>query len=270
VTTVRAVLFDLGHTLVFQAHQPDRQHLYTRIAEQVQPLLRNWATRPNIEAAALIRDLYQAIETAEPGRRERGFEVDCPFIAQGALAAYGVDVSPEQAREFWRTCALDLSVWGWQLYPDTLDTLRRLRTLSMPAAIVSNGWSASDARATLLASFGLSEELAGVFVSSADVGRPKPRPEPFLRALEQLGVTSADAVFVGDDLDADVRGAKALGMTTVWKLNGRHEVPPAPEADYAIHDLWELFTLDLLPERSAAALPQQSLMPHEDDNAGRY
>ena len=100
--------------------------------------------------------------------------------------------------------------------------------------------------------------------------RPKPHPAPFLRALEALGVGARDAVFVGDDLGADIRGAKALGMTTVWKLNGRHEVPPAPEADYTIHDLWELFTLDLLPETPTAALPQQSLMPHEGDNAGRY
>ena len=63
--------------------------------------------------------------------------------------------------------------------------------------------------------------------------------------------------------------AKALGMATVWKLNGRHEVPPAPEADFMIHNLLELFTLGLLPEASAAAL-SESPMPHEDDNAGRY
>jgi hypothetical protein len=56
----------------------------------------------------------------------------------------------------------------------------------------------------------------------------------------------------------------------VWKLNGRREVSPAPEADYMIHDLWELFTLGLLPAEASPALPQQSLTPHEDGNAGRY
>ncbi len=59
-------------------------------------------------------------------------------------------------------------------------------------------------------------------------------------------------------------------MTTVWKLNGRHQVLPAPEADFAIHDLWELFTLGLLPAELSTAPQQQSLTPHEDDNAGRY
>ncbi len=58
-------------------------------------------------------------------------------------------------------------------------------------------------------------------------------------------------------------------MTTVWKLNGRQEVPPEPEADFMIHDLWELFTLGLLP-KSGAATSNQSPMPHEDGNAGRY
>ena len=107
------------------------------------------------------------------------------------------------------------------------------------------------------------------FVFSADVMRPKPKPEPFQRALELLDVTAADCVFVGDVLDVDIAGAKALGMTTVWKLNGRQEVPPADEADYMIHDLWELFTLGLLPTGDLAkAAPSPT--PHEDGNAERY
>jgi len=266
---VRAVLFDLGDTLIFQARQPGRGEIYGRMAEHVAPLLRSWGAE-RVDAVALLHDLYGAVDVAEPARREQGYEVDGPFIAQGALAEYGLDASPEQSAALWRASALDLGVWGWQLYPDTLDTLRHVRSLSLPMGIVSNSWSTSDVARGQVTPLGIPDELLGIYVSSADKMRPKPHPAPFQRALDLLGVAAADAVFVGDDLDADVRGAKALGLTTVWKLNGRHELPPAPEADYAIRDLWELFTLGLLPEETSAALPQQSLTPHEDANANRY
>ena len=269
--TVRAVLFDLGDTLIFQAHRPEDARLYARMAEQARPLLQSWGLgRQHLDLPALLRDLYRAVETAQPERRARGYEVDGSFITQGALAAYGVDALPEQAAAFWRATDVGYALWGAQTYPDVVDTLRRLHRSGLLRALVSNNWFPSETVRSQLGGVGITHDLLPVIVSSADVMRPKPRPEPFLRALDQLSVAPADAVFVGDDLEADVRGAKALGMTTVWKLNGRHEVPPAPEADYTIHDLWELFTLGLLPLQPSAALPQQSLTPHEDGNAGRY
>lgn len=266
---VRAVLFDLGNTLIFQAHAPDRERLSALIAAQVDPLLRSWGVT-SLDTAALVAELFSAIEAAQPIRRQQGYEVDAAFISRGALAAHGVEVSAEHAAAFWRACAIDLRAWGWQLYPDTLDTLRRVRALGLRTALVSNSYYTSDVRAPLLTALGLSEDLFDTVVLSSDIMRPKPRPEPFQRALAALGLTAAEAVFVGDNLDADIRGAKAVGLTTVWKLNGRHEVPPAPEADYMIHDLWELFTLDLLPGETPAAPREESLMPHEHENAGRY
>ena len=46
----------------------------------------------------------------------------------------------------------------------------------------------------------------------------KPQPEIFLQALQQLGVDPANAMFVGDRLEADVQGAANVGMTTVQAL----------------------------------------------------
>jgi HAD superfamily hydrolase (TIGR01509 family) len=264
---VRAVLFDLGDTLIFQAHKPNPRVLFADMADRVRPLLEMWGTAPSVDLPTLLSEISRAIEATQPGRRARGLEVDGAFITRGALATYGAEVSPEQASEFWRATDVGLAAWGAQIYPDTIDTLARLRVLDTPVALVSNTLSASAAVRNSLPAFGITEELLSVIVTSTDVMRVKPRPEPFRRALDALGIAARDAVFVGDSLEADVRGAKALGMTAVWKLNGRHEVPLAPEADYMIHDLWELFTLDLLPD--ASAVPA-SRMPHDDDNADRY
>lgn len=268
--TPRAILFDLGDTLIFQAHTPDADLLDNDMAAAVQPLLDGWGAGAELDLPTLLRELMDAVSAAQPERRSRGLEVDAPFIARGALSAYGVEVSEEQAREFWHRTFVAHGHRGLQLYPDTISTLRRLRGLGLATAIVSNGQYASDTAWPHLAALGISDDLVQVYVSSADVMRPKPRPEPFLRALEQLGVDARDAAFAGDDLDADIRGAKGLGMTTVWKLNGRYDPPGAPEADYVIHDLWELFGLGLVPEAASSAIRQESLTPHEDDNEGRY
>jgi putative hydrolase of the HAD superfamily len=53
-------------------------------------------------------------------------------------------------------------------------------------------------------------------VVSAAVNRRKPNPEIFQTALEWLQLDAAEAVFVGDTVDADVLGPKAVGMRTVY------------------------------------------------------
>ena len=55
-----------------------------------------------------------------------------------------------------------------------------------------------------------------VALASARFGRAKPDPSIFLAACEAMGVAPADAVYVGDDLRLDVRGAQAVGMRAVW------------------------------------------------------
>ena len=270
--TVRAILFDLGNTLIFQAHEPPKATLYDEMARRLRPLLRAWGVDGRLDLTALLEELDGALEESQAERRARGYEVDAPFVVRGALAAHETEVSAEQAEEFWRAAALGLTDLGWQLYPDTLDTLRRVRSLGLPAALVSNSRFGAEVQLPLLAELGITEELLDAFVFSPDVKRPKPHAAPFTRALDALDIDARDVAFVGDDLDADVRGAKALGMTTVWKLNGRHDVAPAEEADYTVHDLWEIFDLDFLPAgaATATAADRESLTPHEDDNADRY
>lgn len=253
--TVRTVLFDLGDTLLFQARRPEEEDFYDRVEARVRPLLRSWGVDERFDAKPLVRALYRGIEASESGHQEPGYQVDVPIVARRALAEHGVEVSAEQAEAFWSATYLGFAAWGYQLYPDTLETLGRLRSLGIPAGLVSNSWSGSRLHLPDLASLGITGQLLDVFIFSADVGRAKPHPEPFRRALAALAVAPGDAAFVGDDLKADMGGGKALGMTTVWKLNGRQDVPPAPEVDYKIHNLGEIFTLDLLPEPPSTTPP---------------
>ncbi len=61
-------------------------------------------------------------------------------------------------------------------------------------------------------------------------------------ALDKLAIDAAEAVFVGDRLDADVEGPAKLGMRTVLTRQYRNEDPQAAPVrpDHVIEHLIEL------------------------------
>ena len=59
-------------------------------------------------------------------------------------------------------------------------------------------------------------------------------------------------------------------MTTVWKLNGRYDLPSCADADFVIHDLAELLALPIFGGVGASVASAESLTPHDDGNAERY
>ena len=58
--------------------------------------------------------------------------------------------------------------------------------------------------------------LFDVVVVSGAVNKRKPSPEIFKNALKALGVSVSETVFVGDTIDADIEGPKAVGMKTIY------------------------------------------------------
>ena len=67
----------------------------------------------------------------------------------------------------------------------------------------------------LLKNHGL-DKLFDVIVISGAVNKRKPSPEIFKSTLKALGVSASETVFVGDTVDADIEGAKAVGMKAVY------------------------------------------------------
>lgn len=58
--------------------------------------------------------------------------------------------------------------------------------------------------------------LLGAIVDSTVVGVAKPDPRIFALALERLGGTPEQALYVGDSHDKDVLGARSAGLHTAW------------------------------------------------------
>ena len=77
----------------------------------------------------------------------------------------------------------------------------------------------------------------------------KPSAWPYRRALEQLGCEPREAIFVADNPLKDFKGAREVGMNTIWlrRAAGIYAELLPPSTDYAphvtAHDLAELEAL---------------------------
>ncbi|MDD1769753.1 MAG: HAD family hydrolase, partial [Methanomassiliicoccales archaeon] len=69
-------------------------------------------------------------------------------------------------------------------------------------------------------------------IFSTDVGIRKPNPEIFRMALLHVGAEPEEAVFVGNNLQADIKGAQNVGMRAVLKRSGfyTHDETIVPNA----------------------------------------
>jgi putative hydrolase of the HAD superfamily len=92
-------------------------------------------------------------------------------------------------------------------FPETRAVLEDLREKSLRLGIVSNAWPSLDRTYRML---GL-RDFFGAFVVSAKLGCMKPDLRILLKALEELGATPEETLFV-DDFADNVRAAESLGM----------------------------------------------------------
>ena len=207
------VLFDLDNTLV------DRAGAVVRIAHAL------YDAEPAIRA-----------NTSRDAAIDRIVELDADGLA-------GRKLLMERVLEEWPSIARsgeELVAWYRARYVTSLEEDALVQALvaglsraSMPWGIVTNGSSYQHDKVAVL---GLEARPACVIVSE-ELGYWKPAPEIFHEALRRLGlVAGRHVLFVGDNPDADIAGAQAVGMSTAWVRRGRAWPdglrPPDHEVDH--------------------------------------
>ena len=122
-------------------------------------------------------------------------------------------------------------------YPEVRGVLEALE--GTPRAVVSN---ADDAMLKeILARHGL--QFDAVLTSEA-CRSYKPAARIFEAAIRELGVPANAILHVGDSLEADVRGAKAMDMRTVWvNRTGEPIRIDDTKPDFVVSDLGALVPL---------------------------
>ena len=100
---------------------------------------------------------------------------------------------------------------------ETLAALRDLRAQGWRVGVVTNGAPSQEAK---MRHAGLVDCLDGWAISDV-VGVRKPNPAIFRAAAERCAGTLDGAWVVGDHGPADIAGASALGLPSVWLRRGR-------------------------------------------------
>jgi HAD superfamily hydrolase (TIGR01662 family) len=111
-------------------------------------------------------------------------------------------------------CAVEITR-GWErhenfeLYEDTIPVLDELRAAGLKLGLVSN--SARDVQA-----FARHHRLdVDAGIGSQQHGKTKPHSSIFRAVLAVLAVAPCEAAMVGDTIEDDIAGARALGMRAV-------------------------------------------------------
>jgi putative hydrolase of the HAD superfamily len=129
------------------------------------------------------------------------------------------------------------------------ETLIALRRHGFLTGIVSNG--ATFLQNAKIDAAGLRSLIDIVLVSETEALR-KPDPAIFTRAAERLGVSASECIFVGDNPEADIAGARAAGMAAIWYRG----IMPWPaglvEPEHSITALADVLALPLLRHSAAA------------------
>ena len=228
---LRAVFLDFGNTLVDESifipaanmGVVDFVRLRAGLSEPRDVLYRKLQATPDGAPADDPR-------RQEPRTREV-LRVDTflRFAAGCGLALGLADVAGMMA-------AYDSAAAASGLISGTIEALRRLRT-RYRMAIMSNGY-AGFVHSTL-ARHDLRRYFDAVCISQ-EVNTEKPGRAFYGRGADALGVRPEEVLMVGDRWEADVAGAKRLGMATCW-INPERLSPPDPAmCDFTVSRLAEL------------------------------
>lgn len=179
------------------------------------------ATRLGLHDLATVHPLYARINVACWQAYERGelTAVDLRVRRWAELlAATGVEADPAAVSADY------LSRLGraGPVFPGAVRALRRLAAI-VPVVAVTNGFS--DVARGRLAASGTRDLFSGV-VAADDVEAPKPQATMFSMALELASVPAERAVMIGDNHRADIEGAHALDIDTIWVAPAGAESSP--------------------------------------------
>jgi len=204
---IRAVTFDAAGTLIAPAEAVG--DTYARTAARF-----GISVRAGDVDAAFRRALADAPPLAFPdvaahdlARHERDWWRAVVRAALGGAGSHGAFEACFDA-----LFAHYATPGAWRVYTDARPCLEAARARGLRTAVVSN----FDRRLpSLLDGLGLSRAVDRV-LSSTQVGAAKPAVAIFAAAAAALGVDIGEICHVGDDLRADVGGARAAGASALY------------------------------------------------------
>jgi HAD superfamily hydrolase (TIGR02253 family) len=218
---IKAVLFDLDNTLI------DFMTFKKETAKAA--------------AKAMVENGLPATETGAYGKifsvyDEKGIEHQKTFYE--VVKQYGLEVNKaERIQQAAIAAYLRRKFEVLHPYPMVRPTLSRLRAKGLKLGIVTDAPRNKAWQRLVLC--GLADDFDSV-VTHDDTLEFKPHPSPFQLAQAKLGLMPGACLFVGDNPERDIRGAREAGMLTCLAKYGIVGKAGGHAADYEIERFSEL------------------------------
>lgn len=233
---MEAVLFDLGHTLI--DYYCDWRGPEQRGVERIYRLVSE-ASPADVDCSDFSAYLTERLVHARTRKREEMVEVPLSELLGNCLDRYGCldEVTLQEGLEIFYGVLLEER----KLVPGAVEVLESIKDRGLAIGLISDVAFGLPSEFPLrdMKHFGLDEYFDDM-VFSTDVGLRKPHPKVFKIALSNLGVSASDAMYVGNSMFHDIKGAKGVGMEAVLKRSAFCVHEDGVEPDHIITDLDEL------------------------------
>jgi len=238
---LKAILFDLDDTLLdWSGFNGDWKTLECQFLKGVFDHVAA-ASAPLPDLDAFIEEFHHRIREAWRVGRGSLIAPNVATLLLESVEAQGAPVGIFHPDDL-------VKAYGWHAVPGTAlfkevpEVMALIKHHGIKTAIVTNAAQPMALRDVEMEEHQLLQYFPDCRLSAADAGVLKPHPGIFQLALERLGVTADEAVFVGDNPIADIAGAQSVGMQAVFRITS--PLPPMLSGlivpDAAINSLEEL------------------------------
>ena len=132
-------------------------------------------------------------------------------------------------------------------FSDAKETVARLKELGYRLAIVSDSDGTPGMKKRRVEAVAFRKLFEVAIVAGEDTPKVKPSKAPFKLVAKKLGLPPEACVYVGDNPQTDIAGAKAIGMTTILVRRRPYIVRDA-SVDFARSTPEPAFEVDALKE----------------------
>jgi putative hydrolase of the HAD superfamily len=211
---MKAVLFDLGHTLI--DYYCDWKGPEERGIAGIFEIVRE--SSPRVDREEFTAYLAARLQQARAMKYDQYIEVPLAELMGECLERYGCldqDNLDRSLEVFYGVLLEDR-----HLVDGAIELLASIKERGLAIGLISDvAWGLpSEFPMRDIKHFGM-DAYFDDYVFSTDVGLRKPHPKIFKIALSNLGVDASEAMYEGNSLAQDIRGAKGVGIKAVLKCS---------------------------------------------------
>lgn len=203
---IKAIFFDFFNTLAY--YQPPREQVYIDVCGEHGINVEEKALATSLPLADTFWRDENRRNPIEKRTQEEKFAFWTEYVIRAVKGA-GAEISRDLAGKI--LSKMQQMKWEFKAFYDVANTLKSLKERDLMLGLISN--AGQDMQKTYK-ELGLQPYL-DYYVTSLEVGYDKPQPEIFQAALQKAKVRAEESIYVGDQYELDIVGARGVGMKAI-------------------------------------------------------